>query len=71
MRTSDEEAALLGIGTAAWAAVQKDYRFAGRLAAFLEVQIVDRGDLEPACIIGLDRRVEPRNGILHDGYGLG
>src|ERR1019366_174443 len=37
-----EEAALFGIGTAAGAAVQKDHRLAGGVAAFLEVDLVDR-----------------------------
>jgi hypothetical protein len=62
-----EEAALLGIGTAARTAVQKNYRLTGRVAALLEVELVDRRHLEPARAVGLNRRVEPGERILHDG----
>ena len=37
-----EEAALFGIGAAAGTAVQKNHRLAGGIAAFLEVDLVDR-----------------------------
>ncbi len=37
-----EEAALFGIGAAARTAVQKNHRLAGRIAALLEVNFVDR-----------------------------
>jgi hypothetical protein len=37
-----EEAALLGIGAAARTAVQKNHRLTGRVAALLEVELVDR-----------------------------
>ena len=64
-----EEAPLFGIGAAARTAVQKDHRLAGGVAAFLEVDLVDRRDLEPARVVGLDGRVEPGDGIFHDGCG--
>ena len=37
-----EEAALFRIGTAAWAAVQKDHRLAGGVAGLFEVEVMDR-----------------------------
>ena len=62
-----EEAALFRIGAAAGAAVQKDHRLAGGVAAFLEVDLVDGRDLEPTRVVRLDGRVEPGDGILHHG----
>jgi hypothetical protein len=60
-----EESSLFGIGAAAGTAVQKDHRLTGGVATFLEVDLVDGGDLEPPRVVGLDGRVEPGDGILH------
>ncbi len=68
-----EEAALLGTGTTAGAAVQEHHRFAAGVARLLEVQGMFGGYLEVAGSVGLDLRVKgaPRHGQGDQGTRLG
>jgi hypothetical protein len=66
-----EEAALFGIGATTGAAVQEDRRLASGIAALFEINFVHGGDPEAAGVEGLDGRVEPSDGILHDGLWKG
>jgi len=66
-----KEAARFGVGASARTAVQKNHRLARWVAAFLEVDLVDRRDPKSACVIGLNRRIEPGDGVLRRGCGQG
>ena len=63
-----KKAALFGFGAAAGTAVQKHDRLAGGIAAFLEVDLVDGRDLQPARVIRFEGRIEPTDWILHHGF---
>src|ERR1019366_7079671 len=62
-----KEAALFGLGATAGTAVQKYDRLAGGIAAFLEVDLVDGRDPQPARVIWLKQRIKPGDGIFHHG----
>src|SRR5438552_9902503 len=59
--------ALFGIGAPAGTTMQEHHRLARGVAAFLVVNLVDRRNLEPSCVVGFDRRIEPCNRILDHG----
>src|SRR5262249_36159892 len=49
-----EEAPRERLDSASRSAMQKDRRLAVRTSHFLVIEVVARGDLEPACLVGLD-----------------
>jgi hypothetical protein len=63
-----KEAALFGFGAAAGTAVQKHDRLARGITAFLEVDLVDGRDPQPARVIRFKGRIEPGDRILHHGF---
>ena len=48
--------------------MQKHDWLAGGITAFLEVDLVDGRDAQPARVIRFEGRIEPTDWILHHGF---
>ena len=63
-----ELAAVVGAAAGAGSAVKEDGRLGARSPAALPVEAVAVADVEPAALVGLDRRIE---GAAVSGLGVG